>query len=733
MDIFIFVLSSFILLVSIIEYIYVVSQSSSNEQKASHIVAICNLILCAGNFIAVVGNSSDIAYTGLIITYLGGSNLGIGYYLIFTSLVHEPSFQKRQIIPVIVNFIWIIIAFFDDRFHILYKSLTYEKVGCVNIRTVDFNWGFYLYCLWLLLFLIPLMRIILKCAAKKKYLFKYLRKPIIAYLIAGLLTYLGSVYSTVTKSGFDFTALSSTVAEFIVLLVIFKYKIYPLSQNAEEQILDNLEDAIFSYDKENRLIYANVSARKILGIVEDCVCGTPVDYINERVYRALHLGNEEKVILNNRSYYCYVLEVKGKIHDEATIRWLKDVTDEEKFIEEAEYLKNVADNANEAKSTFLANISHEIRTPLNAVIGMDELIIRDSKEENIINYANNIMRSGKALMSLINDVLDYSKIEAGKMEIVDSQYKLTSLLKDIALMTRLRAEKKELLFNINVNENIPLNLIGDSNRIRQILLNILSNSVKYTENGGIDFSITGRKGQEKGYFELKITIRDTGIGIKDEDMNKLFGKFERIENEKNHSTEGTGLGMSIAMSLLELMNGKLMVNSIYGEGTTFEIILPQKMVDDETIGVFDENAADLPDNNNNDFNYNASSACILIVDDVEMNRFIARNLLDGHGIEIDEAESGERAVELTKEKKYDIILLDYRMPGMSGVEALEIIRMKDNPNVNSKIIVMTADSSKEHKDLFMNKGFDDYISKPMEARDYLSVIFRNLPKEKIEY
>ena len=388
--------------------------------------------------------------------------------------------------------------------------------------------------------------------------------------------------------------------------------------------------------------------------------------------------------------------------------------------------------ANEAKSNFLANMSHEIRTPINAVLGMNEVILRECQDEKILEYARNIEGAGKTLLSLINDILDFSKIEAGSMEINETEYDFSSVLNDIYNMIHIKAEQKILELEINVDENLPDTMFGDEIRLRQIIVNLLNNAVKYTQKGTVTLTATGKK-TGVDMITLKIDITDTGMGIKEEDIATLFDKFKRLDIDKNRTVEGSGLGLAITYSLLELMGGSISVSSEYGKGSTFTILLPQRIVGDTKIGDFRKRISqNVQDRKPYKETFTAPDARILVVDDTPMNHVVITELLKPTKLQIESARSGAECLEKQHEKKYDLIFLDYRMPGMDGTETFHAIKDdKESPNLDTPIIVLTANAITGARDNFLRIGFDDYLSKPIESDKLEAALIRFLPKDKV--
>lgn len=387
--------------------------------------------------------------------------------------------------------------------------------------------------------------------------------------------------------------------------------------------------------------------------------------------------------------------------------------------------------ANTAKSAFLANMSHEIRTPINAIIGFNTMTMREASDEQVLEYAREIDAAGNTLLSLVNDILDISKVESGKMEIIPVEYSLASLINDVVNMISMKANSKGLELKLKVDETIPSVLLGDDVRLRQVLINILSNAVKYTEKGTVSLSVGGEVSGET--IVLKVEVKDTGIGIKEEDMEKLFAKFERLDTLKNRNVEGTGLGMAITSKLLALMNSKLDVSSKYGEGSTFSFYLAQRIVDKTPIGDMSRKYEISKDENSEEVRFIAPDAKILVVDDNKTNRMVFCRLLKRLKVQVDEADGGNACLTKVCDNRYDIIFLDHMMPDLDGIETLH--RMRANtvcPNKGVPVIALTANAIAGSREFYMGEGFDDYLSKPIDAKKLEKLIYDRLPESKLE-
>lgn len=416
------------------------------------------------------------------------------------------------------------------------------------------------------------------------------------------------------------------------------------------------------------------------------------------------------------------------------IEYIREQTEKERELKEAALTESqINAAASQAKSAFLANMSHEIRTPINAVLGMNEMILRESTDKEILSYAANIKTAGSSLLSIVNDILDFSKIEAGKMELLPDNYEVSSMIIDLVNMTRERAQNKGLHYELNVSPDLPKTLYGDNVRIKQCILNLITNAIKYTKEGSIRFTIDYQKIDEENIL-LNIHIIDTGIGIKAEDMDKLFTPFERIEEEKNRTIEGSGLGISIVRRLLAMMNSELQVESSYGKGSDFSFSIKQKVSDWTAVGDLNEAyEQSVEQMSHYKEKLHAPKAHLLFVDDTAMNLDVIKGLLKNTGIKIDTVLSGKQALEAVKNNVYDIVFIDHRMPEMDGIETLHAMKkMSDNKSTGKPCIALTANAISGVKKMYLKEGFDDYLSKPVNPAKLEEMIKHYLPEEYLE-
>ena len=505
--------------------------------------------------------------------------------------------------------------------------------------------------------------------------------------------------------------------------------------NLSQYIYESANTAILIFDEYFRLVLANPYGQELLGIKK----------IENQKLMQLFQGTEAESgrikdgILRENKGVAELVSVHGAIscslnfslardfHDDpyCIVCFVYDLTKEKNMLEEVV-------RANEAKSQFLANMSHEIRTPINGILGMDSVLLKECHDENLREYAKNIQSAGQSLLSIINDILDISKIESGKMEILTIRYQLFSVLNDCYNLTKIKLQNKPVSFIMQINEKLPSWLYGDEVRIRQIINNFLSNAVKYTKEGNITFELDFEEKTDEQIL-LVITVRDTGIGIKEEDLGKLFESFTRIEEKRNRNIEGTGLGLNLTKNLVNLMGGEVFAESTYGKGSCFTAKIPQKIADAKPMGDFGKRYQQYLSTSDDDkLSFLAPDAKILVVDDVTMNLKVVEGLLKATKIQIDTAVSGSECLECVKTTPYQMIFLDHMMPEMDGLETLEHMKnLADNPNAQTPVIMLTANAIVGAKEEYIEAGFTDYLTKPIRETELLEMILKYLPEELV--
>lgn len=635
-----------------------------------------------------VETSSDSAYSGVMRTVLYGDKMGILLKIFAENIV--PLFMAALIL--LLSLASIILSYVLQYLYKRKVSLLYlgwcmcavsvwiisqskmRQIFAPNISTTSAFSQF-------VLFLIPIpLSFYLNCLQEYRYKKLYLLfegYALINFVVCSILTVLN------VKDQADLTSSIYPVFAFLLLLVL-----YTLAADYKKRLLKSYSIVVYG----------------ILGIL---------------FFGLLQiLQSLNKSALENGHLLCIGLTFLLIM---AVVQALKDVMDSEKEKQQILY-------ASEAKAKFLAKMSHEIRTPINAVLGIDEMIAQETNEAHIREYAEDIQTAGRNLLAIVNDILDYSKIESGRMAIVPMEYDLASVINDSCSMVKIRAAKKGLDLKIDCDEQLPSRLLGDEIRIRQIMINLLTNAVKYTNEGSILLTVTSQNHDPED-LALVFSVTDTGIGIKETAIPYLFDSFSRVDDSDTHQIEGSGLGLAIVKELIELMNGTIDVKSTYGEGSTFTVMIPQKVISYSPIGnlstAVNRSAQTLIKDN-----FVAPGARILIVDDVPVNVKVFCGLLKDTLINIDSASSGRECIARLKENVYDIIFLDHMMPDLDGVETLhELHNMSSNKIDHTPIIMLTANAILGAKEDYLKMGFDDYLSKPIQKDKLLFLIKKYLPED----
>ena len=500
---------------------------------------------------------------------------------------------------------------------------------------------------------------------------------------------------------------------FMCTVVAVTHYVFPITMTAF--VIPVLMSVVFGNNRMTAATAASCSVCVILTGIWRNIDGTDTDryYVVQEVVISLGIIFMSLI----------VAEIVNSLITEQNHRLLDALRKEKRSQQEAEA-------ANMAKSSFLANMSHEKRTPINAILGMNEMILREEKDPAIRGYAGNIQASGNSLLSIVSDVLDISKIESGKLEIIPVDYEVNSLISDCCNMAAGRAKAKELELLVECADNVPMKLCGDETHIRQIIMNLLTNAVKYTEKGTVKLIVSGRF--TDGGFVLKVDVSDTGIGIAEENLPQLFTQFQRFDLQRNRNIEGTGLGLSIVKRLCDLMSGTITARSVLGSGSTFTVELPQKVVDSTPCGGVNLNYSAGAEHEYH-HSFEAPEAKILAVDDLPINLLVIANLLKETRIKIDTVGSGRECLDKCSQQKYDLILMDHMMPEMDGVQTFEKLHGdKSSPNFETPVIMLTANALAGMREQYMDVGFADYVSKPVRGAKLEEAIRRNLPESMIK-
>ena len=515
------------------------------------------------------------------------------------------------------------------------------------------------------------------------------------------------------------------------LFFIAEYKkiIYDIESIVDKSLLRNMDGATVIADSKYAFVKANAAAEEIFPSLRHCYVGGPLP-----VEVASNMWDNQGITeykVHDEIYNVSVTDINHKDDVIGHIMYFMNITEERRKLDEMKKLKEDADQANIAKSDFLARMSHEIRTPINSILGMNEMILRESKSREIRGYAQDVMNAGKSLLSIVNDILDSSKIESGKMQIINAKYDLSSLLNDVINMFSVKAEEKYLKFYVEINPEIPNSLYGDDVRIKQVFVNLLGNAIKYTEKGSVTLLVDGSVNRD--WVTLRVQVKDTGMGIKEEDQKKLCGAFERVDLNRNRNVEGTGLGLNITRNLLQMMNSELQLTSVYGEGSNFHFELLQRICSGEKIGDFRKRMENSRKESKYRVAFCAPEAKVLVVDDNAMNRSVFRNLVKQTKVQVTDVDSGMAALREVEQTRYDLIFLDHMMPEMDGVETFRhMMEMENNKCKETPIIMLTANAVVGAKEEYLREGFHDFLSKPIEPEKLEKLIQKYLPENLLQ-
>ena len=682
---------------------------SENKQKANYMVVtiVCNIISLVGYILELMSTTEEAMLTAVKVQYLG--KCFVGSFLLYTFI----KYYKWKFPKLALRIIWItnMIMYFvvlTLEYHMCYYSTIDIKVISGKKFLIVGKAPLYIFYMAFMLGILVLFSYLChkhwKTAQGRDK--SILGKLSVASMIADLVIIL-SISDAAYP--YDLVPMIITIFTIIIGIMIYKYGLFSTMDIAKDNLIINMEEGVIVRDVEGRFQYANPKA---YSLIPELVDADP-QIIDKTIDRVVGDTQADIVVFHKRFFKFKQRTLYDDKEVAGHMMTFFDVTDLHENNKKMEQLKIEADNANYAKSNFLANMSHEIRTPINAILGMDEMILRESSEENVIEYATSIKRAGESLLSLVSDILDFSKIESGKMTIINEPYNVKELIKDIINAFTLRMRQKGLSFITEIDENIPKVLVGDEVRIKQVALNILSNAFKYTKEGYVKLKISSNVDGNKCI--IAFSVEDTGSGIKKEALEKLFATFERIDEKKNRHIEGSGLGLNITKNLLEMMGSDIHVKSVFGRGSIFSFDLEQRISDYEPIGKMDMDVIRVDADKRNGVGFTAPNAKILVVDDNLVNLTVMKGLLKQSQATVEMASSGAEAVKMAKDIQYDLIFMDHLMPEMDGIETMVRIRgMESNPNRNTPCIVLTANAISGAKEKYMEAGFDEYMTKPVD-------------------
>ncbi len=697
-------------------FVSIFGENASNNQKYLMMVYLCGFISSVGNALEYYARTVEIAITAVQISYIGKCQIMI-FVLLFVAGFSKIKISKHLIrIFTVFNVIVLMVVMDCHNSTYFYSAIDHEVLESGRI-VLRLEKGFFYYA-WMLEFMF--------CALFYGGVvgYEFLKTPK-EMKKARLRLFLLSM-SAVTPLGmciifmftdafhdFDPTTLVIVVTEVLILIDVKLYGLLDTLQLAQERVLEDTKDGLIVVDKwRKEILYSNTVAKELLPELS----GDAPQEVLTRIFKEEDVTTSENVFeQDGRHYEIRLSEIKGGGRGDAQgyLAWIFDMTFINQYTNEMIRLKEASEQASSAKTNFLAHMSHEIRTPMNAIVGYADLAIRNQDEKQTQEYLKNIKMASHTLLHLINEILDITKIETGKMELVNINYRFDSLMDELQSMMEAQAERAGLTLRMDIDKRIPKCLFGDKVKLQEILTNLINNAIKYTEEGTVTVRVQLREKIQQ-HIMLGLEIEDTGIGIEKENFPRVFGKFEKFDQKRNYQIEGTGLGLSIVKYFVEMMNGNIRFESEYGKGTRFIVRLWQD------IGIEDGQKTE-----NEEVICHSGRA--LIVDDNELNRDVAQGILDMLGIEADTVSSGKNCLSLLQAgRQYDLIFMDHMMPEMDGVETLHAIRRMGGIFKSIPIILLTANAVSGVKEEMIEEGFDDFLSKPIDIDELQRVLVHYL-------
>lgn len=712
------------ILIVLLEIICILWRKSTRLQTILLIVLMSTLVNFVGYLFEMQAKTQQVALQAVKFIYLGKPFIILFIFIFFLERmeIKTPKFlyPTLGILHMVVSGLVITC----EHHSLYYSSISYDTETGLFPHLVFGHSAFYMaYHILILSYFVFMFAMGIKKLRSAKS--KNERLQIVYLTVISMVSVIGLlVFFSGISGGYDTTIPAYLIATLLLLVLITRYDLLDTLSLVKERVMDELTEGLLVIDQNENMLYANAKVEMLFSQLKQGDSESAKEQLHDLCM------SDRKLVFENNIYEIYEKEIVKNDRYYGKMFVVRDVTESYNHEIELEKQTEIARKANRAKSDFLAKMSHEIRTPINAVLGMNEMILRESGEEAIKHYAMDVQSAANTLLSLINDILDTSKIESGKMQIIPIQYELDSLLNDLVTMIYTKVREKSLELEVKVDENLPNGLVGDDVRIRQILVNLMNNSVKYTEKGKVTLDVSGYK--RGNGLQMHFEIRDTGIGIKEEDLPKLFAAFERIEESKNRNIEGTGLGMNIVFDLLKMMGSELKVSSKYGEGTVFSFDLEQQIFNDEPIGDFMERCKEMYKTYTYETLFVAPQAKILLVDDNDVNRRVFCNLLKQTKIMIDDVDSGFACLEKVEQQYYDLIFMDHMMPDMDGVETLHRMWESEHKCKETPVIILTANAVAGAKERYLKEGFTDFLSKPINSQKLEHMLQRYLPSDLVQ-
>lgn len=696
-------------------------------QKLLLLFTLAVLVQSSGYLWELCAKDMGSAMVALKMEYLGGSFVVLFYMLFVCHYCGYRSDTPFGWMLAIFDILVLTLVWTADHHHLFYASVKFVDTGLYPHLEIQHGIGFWIYVGTSIVvpYLVCIFTLIRRILEKKKRK----RRRALIWIIIGttypmimLILYVAGALPV----GYEPTSAAMALAVCPLVILIWNRRDFDMVRVASNTALDSLQNYVIVVDEDRKILRYNTSAaEKFPQLTEKQqlmeVDNFPIHILSEEASDEFELGG--------RHYKSQVREIRD--HDSEICGYsilITDITEMHEYIQELDRMRRLAESANRAKSDFLANMSHEIRTPMNTIMGMSEFVMDECQGRKVYGFAHNIRVASQHLLSLVNNILDLSKVEAGRLELQEEAYRIKQLIDEVEELMQISALQNGLRLEKEFDTELPHLLYGDAERIRQIVINVVNNAIKFTKKGSVKLMVSGIWESEKT-LRLRIIVEDTGIGIKTEDLERIFEIFQQVDMKKNRAIEGSGLGLSITKQLVELMNGEMQVESEYGRGTRFIIELPQQIADARKVGEM----PDTEERRSEDWEraFKAPGYRVLVVDDNKMNLIVIQRHLERYACSIDLACSGQEAIEKVDQKHYDMIFMDHMMPELDGVETVGIMQEEYREKIGGTVFVaLTANALHGAREMYLRNGFHDFLAKPIERQKLHLLLEKWIPEKR---